>query len=178
MRTKKTATRAHKKPEKPKAAKKKSPIAGLTNKERHSRNCKVCKHTELADIERMYLDGYSTYAVADNFTGISQKSVFHHVRALKLNDKRDNSSLTQCRMIIDRANFTGHKPSDALAGKAIELQAKIKGELIERRRHEGKVEVEIDLSKQVDNRVNNLLGKIGVKVEDEEEEKTEQETDS
>lgn len=171
MRTKKTTTRLHKKPEKPKAAKKKASVKGLGNLARHSGICKVCHHVELADIEQMYLDGYSTYAVSANFKGVSPTNVLNHVRAFQLDKKRDNSTLTKCRRILDKAKIGVRKPSDALIGKCLELESKITGELVERKRHEGKVEVEIDLSKQVDNRVNNLLGKIGVEV-DEEEEKT------
>jgi hypothetical protein len=127
---------------------------------RHMGKCGVCKSPHRKEIEEMYLDGDSPYAIAPQFK-VQVNAIYVHAKVFKLDDKRDHSTLRQCRRIIDKANISKRKISDPLVAKAMELAAKITGEL--RERHEAHIDADIRMSiEQITNaRTKNFIESVG-----------------
>lgn len=146
----------------------KNPDPARSSIKRHQDVCKVCKHQEREEIERRFLIGESVYEIAEDFN-VDYWTIDRHTKAYKLQDKREEGTLRQVSRIINRARLGKREPTDALVSKALELKAKITGELIERHKHE--VAGQLDVAAATARQMKNLKKRIGVE-EDEEAEKT------
>ncbi len=129
-------------------------MAKLTvNQRRHKKQCKLCKHPEAKEIERQYLLGSSPYELEVDFPGVPVQSIYNHAEMFDLAKKRDNSTLTKIRKILDRAQICKMQITPQLVSKCLELEAKISGELIERT----EVETTINLTSLSNDELRNRL---------------------
>lgn len=101
-----------------------------------SANCNVCKHPETAEIERLYIQGFSTIAISAILHSeehkVSPESIHHHAVMTGLVDKRSAVVLSSARLIIDRAGLENSNPTVGEALKAMEMVGKITGEIKDR----------------------------------------------
>jgi hypothetical protein len=129
-----------------------------TIQKQHSAKCKLCKHPERKAIEESYLGGDSAYDIEIEYPGIDHACVYAHVKMFGLDDKRDNSSLTKIRKLLERAGTKRIKLTEGSVVKLIELQAKITGELIER--HKSDTKMTLDLTEAVQRRIDRVLAAV------------------
>ena len=151
---------------KKKRVRKKNPNPARSSIKRHQDLCKVCKHQEREEIERRFLEGESIYEIADDFN-VDYWTIDRHTKAYRLQDKRDHSTLKKVRRIIDRAKLGKRKVSDPLVAKALEIEAKVTGVLVERHRHDFKGQ--IDVKTATERQMKNLRKRLGIveeKIED------------
>lgn len=143
------------------------PTKLVQGRNQHPVRCKTCKHKKRKEIENLFMEGKSpeTIIILLNLK-LDSGSIRGHVKAYGADLGRLYSALASCDMIISRynQNFTSKPkliPSDALYSKAIELKAKIAGELIEKHQHEhtGTVEVKVVVKRQIDNLKARISGK-------------------
>lgn len=133
-------------------------ISLTTLQKQHASKCKLCKHPERKAIEESYLSGDSAYEIEIEYPGIDHACVYAHVKMFGLEDKRDNSSLTKIRKLLERAGTKRIKLTESSVVKLIELQAKITGELIER--HKNDTKMTLDLTEAVQRQVNRVLSAV------------------
>ncbi len=130
--------------------------------EKHAKLCTICKHKERNSIERLYLRGYSGYILSDKFN-VSRMGIYNHAKATGIDQQRDLSVLSQLRIIISKADLSENKPSDGLTAKALEMTAKITGEMTEKIEIEGGLEINIHV--RVRERLGLLLKRLGYPAE-------------
>ena len=131
-----------------------------TKRKQHVAMCSLCKHVDCKEIERAYLDGTSPYQIELDYPGVSAKCVYGHAKMLGLDKKRDNSTLTKVRRILDRANVGKLKISEALVGKCLELEAKITGEMVNKHQHEGELKHKHNIENSVKRRLDRIISAI------------------
>lgn len=93
--------------------------------------CMICGSVFERKLNNMYMLGHSMFGLAKMFD-FDKKSVMAHLKALGLVVKRRKSTLTVVQRILKNAKKNYSNPSDQLVAKAMELQAKLTGELDER----------------------------------------------
>lgn len=93
--------------------------------------CLICGSVFERKLHNMYMLGSSMLGLGRMFD-FDIGVVKRHLRALGLIDKRKKSTLTVTRSILKNAKKNIKNPSDNLVAKAMELNAKLTGELDER----------------------------------------------
>lgn len=127
--------------------------------DRHKRLCGICKHPKRAKIETMFEEGYSPYEIADKIKNVKVNQVYRHVHAFNLDDKRLLGTLKNVRIIIDRARLHNREITNAMLLKALEIEAKASGELIDK--FEGQIDLQISMDKQLQEIVKRMLTRLG-----------------
>ena len=99
---------------------------------RHRRNCSVCGHAQLEEIESAFIGWRSPAAIAEEFGLVDRASVYRHAHALNLFPKRQRNIRAALERIIERAGEVDVTASAVVA--AIQAYAKINaaGEWIDR----------------------------------------------
>ena len=153
-----------------KVTRRKSAKKRLTPQEVHAAQCPVCKHKKLKEIEDRYLEGESPQDLSEDptITGkLSRHTIWNHAKVFGLDKRRDNSTLKIVQRIIARAKINTRTVSDQLLSKCLELQSKLKGEIVERLKHEGEIGLKLTTDEVVDKRMKNLKKRLGEPVEEE-----------
>ena len=70
---------------------------------RHRRNCSVCAHPEVQEIEAAFIAWKSPAAIAEEFGLSDRASVYRHAHALSLFAKRQKNVRAALEKIIERA---------------------------------------------------------------------------
>jgi len=101
----------------------------LTSKQKmHRAKCAICNHKDRNEIEEKYLNGVSPYQIEADYPGVSNQSVYAHMKIFGLEEKRDNSTLAILNRIIDRGNAGKIQITPGVFMEALKLRAKISGE--------------------------------------------------
>ncbi len=103
----------------------------LANTDGKGHKCYICGDVLESKCHNLYMLGHSYTAIA-RMLGFELNRVKRHLIALGYVDKRKKSTLTIVRKILKGAKGNFKKPSDNLVAKALELQAKLTGELDEK----------------------------------------------
>ena len=147
--------------------------AGLTPKVEILKNtggkghkCYICGDVLERTCHNLYMLGHSYTAIA-RMLGFELKRVKGHLIALGYVDKRKKSTLTIVRRILKGAKGNFKKPSDNLVAKALELQAKLTGELDEKPVTNIGIAIVTDYERK--NRMKDGLVKFGVEIKDADE---------
>jgi len=90
---------------------------------RHRRNCGICHHRQLAEIEADFVAWRSPAAIAAEYGLADRTSVYRHANALGLFPKRQKNIRAALERIIERAGDVEATASAAVA--AIQAYAKI-----------------------------------------------------
>lgn len=99
---------------------------------RHKRTCSVCRHGQREEIESAYIGWRSPAAIAVEYGLADRASVYRHVHALGLSQKRQRNLRAALEHMIERASEVEATASSVVA--AIQAYAKINaaGEWIDR----------------------------------------------
>lgn len=130
----------------------------------HIIQCNLCKHKDKEEIEARYHEWRSPESLAQDYPDLNHDGIRRHMKAFKLDEKRNSNLMGACTAIMERG-FTCMKnsPVDAKSVvSAANLRAKLAGLITEKREHSGKVTNEIDISKQVNKQIGNILDVIGM----------------
>ena len=103
----------------------------LKNTDGKGHKCYICGDVLEGKCHNLYMLGHSYVAIA-RMLDFEPKSVERHLKSLGYVDKRKKSTLTIVRRILKGAKKNFKEPSDNLVAKALELQAKLTGELDEK----------------------------------------------
>lgn len=103
----------------------------LKNTDGRGHKCYICGDTLESKCHNLYMLGHSYVAIA-RMLDFDSQAVQRHLKSLGYVDKRKKSTLTIVRRILKGAKGNFKKPSDNLVAKALELQAKLTGELDEK----------------------------------------------
>jgi hypothetical protein len=105
---------------------------GKVNIGRHRRNCGICHHAQLAEIEADFVAWRSPAAIAAEYGLADRTSVYRHANALGLFPKRQKNIRAALERIIERAGDVEVTASAVVA--AVQAYAKINaaGEWIDR----------------------------------------------
>lgn len=143
------------------------PTRVLSGKKHSAKKCLTCKNKKRKEIEALYMEGKSPEAIVA-LLGIKLgvHSIRGHVKAFGADIGRLYSALASCDLIITRftQNFENKPkliPTGAVYMKAIELKAKITGELVDMHKHKhefGDLTVNVKVDRQVDNLKARLAG--------------------
>src|SRR5689334_15625291 len=83
---------------------------------RHQAQCKICKSPEREDLEMLYLNWKSPYAIAEHYQGIfSVDSIYRHVNAVQLDRQRRNYLSVALQKIIEKVDQINPTGSTVLA---------------------------------------------------------------
>jgi hypothetical protein len=98
---------------------------------RHKKHCKVCSHSQKAEIEQEWLDWGDTNRIASDY-GLSRDSIYRHAHALGLYDRRRKNLRRALEKLIERGEMVPLTANAMVA--AIQVLAKINsnGQLIDR----------------------------------------------
>ncbi len=77
-------------------------VVNSPNPSRHARKCKVCHHANRPDIEREFLRGCSPSALGQVY-GLQERSIYRHVEALALDQRRNRSQRHGLGRILERS---------------------------------------------------------------------------
>ena len=142
---------------------KKKPKKKTKSSAQHSALCKLCKHPERNKIEAHYREGLSTHAIARMFNNLTHSNVSTHMRYFGYDKKRKIRVFDKVMDIINDFDRVERKPiPSSLYGKALELGAKINGELVEKR--EETIDVKAKIEFVINQRLLNLAKRLGVDV--------------
>lgn len=137
----------------------------------HSGKCKVCNSKECGDIEALYHSGESTHSVARHFPGLTAQNVHLHVRAFKLDKKRELATIDIVNKVINDYDRRKIKVvSDGLMLGAMNLRAKLLGELVERNELNInlKAEIQVQVRRLAARRMDNFKKRLGYKTDEDE----------
>ncbi len=130
----------------------------------HAKKCAICNHEQRNEIEDKYLDGVSPYQIELDYPGVSNNSVYRHVKIFGLDKKRDNSTLTKIDRLLDRCNLEKIKIDPAKIVDLLALRSKVKGEITEKHENRNKNEntnkTTIDVSKSIDRQMGRLIDAV------------------
>lgn len=138
----------------------------LRNTDGKGHKCYICGDVLETKCHNLYMLGHSYTAIA-RMLGFELNRVKGHLIALGYVDKRKKSTLTVVRRILRGAKGNFKKPSDNLVAKALELQAKLTGELDEKPVTNIGIAIVTDSERK--NRMKEGLGKFGVEIKDADE---------
>lgn len=93
------------------------------NLARHKRNCSICAHERLEEIEADYVAWNSAATIAKEFGLADRSSVYRHADALGLSEKRKRNIRAALEKIIERAGEIEVTSSAVVA--AVQAYAKI-----------------------------------------------------
>src|SRR3990172_3969645 len=93
--------------------------------------CKICDTLYERSLNGQYLRGYGLRVLAKMYD-VDVRTIQNHVRALGLRNKRGLSTLKKVQDILRYGKDKLKDPDSALVAKALELHAKLTGELDER----------------------------------------------
>lgn len=136
----------------------------LKNTDGKGHKCYICGDVLEAKCHNLYMLGHSYSAIA-RMLDFDSQAVKRHLKALGYVDKRTKSTLTLVRKILKGAAGNFKEPSDNLVGKALELQAKLTGELDEKPVTNIGIAIVSDSERK--NRMKEGLDKFGVEILDE-----------
>lgn len=92
-----------------------------TNPERHSRKCVICRHKEREEIDQNYLDWKPIAEIVEGYS-IPERSLYRHVKALGLEEKKKDNRKRLYLRIMEGANLSDITVVEALnAAKLLEL---------------------------------------------------------
>lgn len=99
---------------------------------RHKRNCSVCAHPQLEEIESAFVAWRSPAAIAEEYGVADRASVYRHAHALGLFPKRQRNIRAALERIIEKAGEVDVTASAVVA--AVQAYAKINaaGEWVDR----------------------------------------------
>lgn len=99
---------------------------------RHKRNCSICAHEKVDEIEAAFVSWKSPAAIAEEFGLADRTTVYRHAHALGLFPKRQRNLRGALEKIIERVDSV--ELSGAAVVAAIQAYAKIntQGEWVER----------------------------------------------
>lgn len=105
-----------------------SETASLKN---HCKKCSVCKSEHREEIEDRYLQGASPYELEKDYR-IRHQSLYRHIRAFRLEIQRRPDFLDRItRQILASVDFDSWRPGERTVIKAMELCARLSGEMYE-----------------------------------------------
>ena len=116
-----------------------------TSKVQHEAQCTVCNHPQRKEIDREWLKGMAGSDIAEKYN-LSEAAISRHAKAEKLHSHKDAAVLRHCRTLITNAKIDEREVSDMMLSKALEMQAKITGELVEKKQveHSGSLNLTIE----------------------------------
>lgn len=105
-----------------------------TSRERHARDCKVCKHQKREAIEQEWISWGDTSQIARDYK-LSRNSVYRHAEMMGLFQKRDRNLRAALGRIIEKAGSVD--VTSAAVVSAVQAYAKINadGEWVDRVEH-------------------------------------------
>jgi len=105
------------------------------NLARHRRNCSVCAHTKLAEIESDFISWRSPAAIAQDYGLADRASVYRHAHAFGLFPKRQRNVRAALEKIIERVGEVDVTAPAVVA--AVQAYSKINaaGQWIDRSEH-------------------------------------------
>ena len=111
----------------------------------HYSRCKVCKHPQVEEIERLFIDWEPRTRIARRFKGISADAIERHVQAAQLSSQRDDNYLRGLDRMISEAHIRGVKiMTETGLIQAYKLKAGTKGDLIQKHEHSGDISIKSD----------------------------------
>lgn len=126
----------------------------------HKAQCSVCKSPYCTEIEDRYIMGESERTIAKDYPSLSASAILRHVTAYQLQNRRRVNTLAQVQRLLQNVDLRHFRLQDERSIiKCLELQAKLTGELIERRQNDNKTEV--DISERLETQMANLTAAIG-----------------
>jgi len=99
---------------------------------RHKRNCSVCSHPKLAEIEADFISWRSPAAIAEEYSLADRASVYRHAHALGLFPKRQRNVRAALEKIIERAGEVDVNAAAVVSAVTAYARLNSRGELIER----------------------------------------------
>jgi Zn-dependent peptidase ImmA (M78 family) len=104
------------------------------NRGRHEHQCRICAHTQRADIEEAFVNWDSLASIAKQH-GVSRDAIYRHAHVFGLMDKRRRNVRTALERIIERAGEVDVTAAAVVA--AVQAYSKINatGQWVERSEH-------------------------------------------
>ena len=105
------------------------------NEGRHAAECKICAHSQRAEIERDFINWRSPASIAKQYGLRNRSSVYRHAHALGLFPKRQRNVRAALERIIERAGEVEVTASAVVA--AVQAYSKINavGQWVDRSEH-------------------------------------------
>jgi len=144
-----------------------NPLKGQKAPLAHKTRCSVCLHEQCKEIEKAFIDWKDRKEICKEY-GVSYDALGRHIRYFRLKDKRAKNYVK----ILDRLLEMGmisedlHKKFKISDIKdIIALKAKLDGELVDK----SKITIDGKIDNLSEDTILKALGKLGVKVEETED---------
>lgn len=119
------------------------------NPNMHKGNCTICKSPLCKELEARYIDGEGVYDLQREM-GFDNKTIYLHVKAFSLDKKRDNSTLNLVNRLISKVDITKLDVNIKTYVAALQLRAKLKGEIVDKQEIDDKSNAKYKSTKQLD----------------------------